>query len=41
VIQALNRLGATQTMEAYLAYITNLVAGAEGHLQPVYGIGLE
>jgi GH15 family glucan-1,4-alpha-glucosidase len=41
VIQALNRLGATQTMEAYLDYITNLVAGAGGRLQPVYGIGLE
>jgi GH15 family glucan-1,4-alpha-glucosidase len=41
VIHALNRLGATRTMEAYLAYITNLVATAQGRLQPVYGIGLE
>ncbi len=40
---ALNRLGATGTMEGYLGYLTNLVAGAgpEGGLQPVYGIGLE
>ncbi|MFQ5618510.1 MAG: glycoside hydrolase family 15 protein [Rhodospirillales bacterium] len=42
VVQALNRLGATRTMEDYLEYITNIVAGAEdGHLQPVYGITLE
>lgn len=43
VIHALNRLGATGTMESYLAYLTNLVAGAgpEGSLQPVYGIALE
>lgn len=41
VIHALNRLGATRTMEGYLSYIQNLVAAADGHLQPVYGIGLE
>jgi GH15 family glucan-1,4-alpha-glucosidase len=41
VIHALNRLGATRTMESYLGYLTNLLAGADGHLQPVYGIGLE
>ncbi len=43
VIHALNRLGATGTMEGYLGYLTNLVAGAApgGGLQPVYGIGLE
>lgn len=43
VIHALNRLGATGTMEGYLGYLTNLVAGAGpgGGLQPVYGIGLE
>ncbi len=42
VIHALNRLGATSTMESYLGYIQNLALGAEeGHLQPVYGIGLE
>ena len=41
VIHALNRLGATRTMEEYLGYITNLVSAAEGRLQPVYGVGLE
>jgi len=41
VIHALNRLGATRTMEGYLGYIGNLAARANGHLQPVYGIGLE
>ena len=43
VIHALNRLGATGTMENYLSYLTNLVAGAgpDGSLQPVYGIALE
>lgn len=42
VIHALNRLGATGTMESYLGYLTNLIAGAsDGELQPVYGIGLE
>ena len=42
VIHALNRLGATKTMEGYLSYITNIVSGAPGgRLQPVYGIALE
>ncbi len=41
VIHALNRLGATKTLEDYLGYITNLVAGLDGALQPVYGIALE
>lgn len=40
VVNALNRLGATRTMERYLGYIVNVVAAApEGRLQPVYGIG--
>ncbi|MCR4375057.1 MAG: glycoside hydrolase family 15 protein [Acidobacteria bacterium] len=39
VVDALNRLGATFTMERYLAYILNVVAANEGRaLQPVYGI---
>lgn len=39
VVNALNRLGATRTMERYLAYIINLAADAAGGpLQPVYGI---
>ncbi|MEX2450409.1 MAG: glycoside hydrolase family 15 protein [Rhodospirillales bacterium] len=42
VVKALNRLGATLTMEDHLRYITNIVASAENnHLQPVYGISLE
>jgi len=42
VVHALNRLGATRTMESYLAYINNIVASApDGYLQPVYGITLE
>jgi len=39
VVQALNRLGATTTMERYLGYIMNLVADAGGEpLKPLYGI---
>ncbi len=39
VVNALNRLGATRTMERYLAYIINIAADAgDGPLQPVYGI---
>lgn len=42
VVHALNRLGATRTMEEYLRYITNVAATAtNGHLQPVYSITLE
>ena len=47
VVHALNRLGATKTMEGYLTYISNIVssnAGAnaeDGHLQPVFGISQE
>ena len=38
-IHALNRLGATRTMEGYLQYISNVVAAAnDAPLQPVYGI---
>lgn len=39
VVNVLNRLGATRTMERYLAYIINIAAHAGGGpLQPVYGI---
>jgi GH15 family glucan-1,4-alpha-glucosidase len=42
VVQALNRLGAADLLENYLAYLRNLVAQARGgHVQPVYGVGLE
>eukprot|EP00013_Stygamoeba_regulata_P006120 CAMPEP_0177639700 /NCGR_PEP_ID=MMETSP0447-20121125/6158_1 /TAXON_ID=0 /ORGANISM="Stygamoeba regulata, Strain BSH-02190019" /LENGTH=669 /DNA_ID=CAMNT_0019141739 /DNA_START=29 /DNA_END=2038 /DNA_ORIENTATION=+ len=47
VVQVLNRLGTTTTMERYLDYLTNLIAqhNAEAPhgalMQPCYGIGLE
>ncbi|WP_455374537.1 glycoside hydrolase family 15 protein [Limibacillus halophilus] len=42
VVRALNSLAAVQTMETYFRWLMNLVANArEGHIQPVYGIGLE
>ncbi len=42
VVSALNRLGATRTMEGYLSYLTNIVANAtDGHLQPVYGLSFD
>jgi GH15 family glucan-1,4-alpha-glucosidase len=41
VVRALNRLGATRTMEDYLRYIFNLATGEDGGLQPLYGIGFE
>ncbi|MBU8975530.1 MULTISPECIES: glycoside hydrolase family 15 protein [unclassified Lysobacter] len=40
VVRALNRLGATRTMEEYLRYVAN-VASAHGELQPLYGLGYE
>ena len=41
-VQALNRLGATRTMEAYLHYIVNIIESATGGpLQPLYGISGE
>ena len=42
VVHALNRLGATLTMEAYLGWILNVAATSDGKgLQPVYGISGE
>lgn len=39
VVNALNRLGATRTMERFLTYIVNIAAGSDdGHLQPVYSV---
>jgi GH15 family glucan-1,4-alpha-glucosidase len=38
VIKALNRLGATRTMEEYIHYITNIAIDADRPLRPVYGI---
>ncbi len=42
VVHALNRLGATKTMEDFLHYIMNVIGGApNGDLQPVYGVATE
>ncbi|NIM28766.1 MAG: glycoside hydrolase family 15 protein [Gammaproteobacteria bacterium] len=46
VVRALNGLAAVETMESYLRYLHNIIAtsrdnGSDGHMQPVYGIGLE
>lgn len=42
VVRALNSLSAVRTMENYFRWIMNIVANArDGHLQPVYGVGLE
>jgi GH15 family glucan-1,4-alpha-glucosidase len=39
VVQTLNRLGATRTMEAYLHYIDHIIASSTADtLQPLYGI---
>lgn len=41
-VRALNRLGAVDILENYLVYLRNLVDNsAGGHIQPVYGVGLE
>lgn len=42
VVRALNRLGAADILENYLAYLRNLLDAANGgHVQPVYGVGFE
>src|SRR5690606_26601983 len=43
VVQALNRLGATRTMERFLRYLFNVVAenGSGVATQPLYGISGE
>src|SRR5690606_15726726 len=41
-VKALNRLGATRTMESYLRFIVNTAAGESSYaLQPLYGISGE
>ena len=41
-VQALNRLGALDVLEGYLAYLRNIVDGARGgHIQPLYGVSGE
>ncbi|QNP50011.1 glycoside hydrolase family 15 protein [Diaphorobacter aerolatus] len=42
VVRALNSLSETGTMEDYLRWLSNIVVEANtGHIQPLYGIGLE
>ncbi|MDE2365025.1 MAG: glycoside hydrolase family 15 protein [Hyphomicrobiales bacterium] len=38
VVAALNRLGATQTMESYINYLTTVVADPDGVLSPLHSI---
>lgn len=41
-VTALNRLASMETLEHYMRFLRNVVAQAKGgHIQPVYGIGLE
>ncbi len=40
VVRALNRLGATRSMEQFIGYIFN-IATTDGTLQPLYGIGFQ
>jgi GH15 family glucan-1,4-alpha-glucosidase len=46
-VEALNRLGATRTLEDYMGYINNIVAGSPqdsadaGYLQPLFGLRFE
>lgn len=42
VVRALNSLSEVGTMEDYMRWLTNVVARSKGgHIQPLYGIGLE
>jgi len=42
VVRALNSLAEVSTMEEYLRWLNDVVrASADGHVQPLYGIGLE
>ena len=41
-VQALNRLGAADILEGYLAYLRNIIdAAPSGRIQPLYGVGME
>ena len=41
VVRALNSLSEVGTMEDYLRWLQDVVRGTTGHVQPLYGIGLE
>jgi GH15 family glucan-1,4-alpha-glucosidase len=38
VVRALNRIGATRTMEEFISYILSIAAGHAGSLRPLYGV---
>ena len=38
VVRALNRIGATRTMEDFISYILSIAVGQGGNLRPLYGI---
>ena len=41
VVRALNSLSEVGTMEDYLRWLHDVVRSSDGHIQPLYGIGLE
>ena len=41
VVRALNSLSEIGTMEGYLRWLQDVVHSSQGHVQPLYGIGLE
>ena len=41
VVRALNSLSEVGTMEDYLRWLQDVVRGSPGHVQPLYGVGLE
>ena len=38
VVRALNRIGATRTMEEFISYIVSIAVGRDGRIKPLYGI---
>ena len=38
VVRALNRMGATRTMEDFISYILSIAAGHAGTIRPLYGV---
>lgn len=38
VVRALNRMGATRTMEDFISYILSIAAGQAGNVRPFYGV---
>jgi len=38
VVRALNRIGATRSMEEFISYILSIAAGRAGQIKPLYGV---